>query len=307
MRLLLLAVWAFASVRPDTVLILGSGGLIGSALVRRLEQTSLKIEQVRNRQHIDLRQPGALDVFNKSQITYCFFLACEVGGSKFLESSDQRVQLGIIESNIRIYQAVFPWLTEHQIPFVFSSSYLQGTSNSYGVVKRLGEQWVQQLGGLGRTYRLWNVYGRETSGPKSHVLSDWAASCVKSGSVRSRTNGLEMRQFIQVDDVADALAHAVTLHSRLPLVSDVSSGEWVTMRTAAAQLVAAADAVANVQCEVVFAEEPATVREKLSPQLNGVLHTRWEIRTSLLDGCRYLLLYLHEWYVTCDVGCGTES
>jgi hypothetical protein len=35
------------------------------------------------------------------------------------------VQLGIIESNIRIYQTVLPWLIDHRIPFVFTSSYLQ--------------------------------------------------------------------------------------------------------------------------------------------------------------------------------------
>lgn len=286
--LLLVLVCAPAVVQCDTVLVLGSGGLIGSALVRRLEHAGLQVEQVHNRRHIDLRRPGALDVFNQSKITYCFFLACEVGGSKFLESSDQRVQLGIIESNLLIYQSVLPWLADHQIPFVFSSSYLQGTPNSYGVVKRLGEQWVQQLG-LGRTYRLWNVYGPENTGPKSHVLSDWAAHCVRDGVVHSRTDGHEERQFIHVDDVADALARAMSLHSQLPQVTDVSSGEWVTMRAAAAQLMEAVSAMPKIQCEVNFAEEPATVRERLSPELNGVLHSEWSSRISLLEGSRKLI------------------
>ena len=81
--------------------------------------------QVGNRTHLDLRVPGALDKFNGTDVRYCIFLACEVGGSKFIESSEMNVQLGIIESNIRIYQTVFPWLIEHKIPFAFTSSYLQ--------------------------------------------------------------------------------------------------------------------------------------------------------------------------------------
>lgn len=273
-----------ATVR-GVALVLGSGGLIGGVLVRHLVRAGIRVEQVRNRRHIDLRVRGALDVFNRSDIQYCFFLACEVGGSKFLEDSDPRVQLGILESNLRMYQSVLPWLAEHRVPFVFTSSYLQGTQNSYGVVKRLGEQWVRHLG-LGRTFRLWNVYGPEATGPKSHVLSDWATACVRDGVVHSRTDGHEVRQFVHVEDVADALVRGMSLHARLPLVSDVSSGEWVAMRVAAAQLEAVVRAVPGLHCHIRFAGVPAAARARLSPQLDGVLHGEWRSRISLPEGAR---------------------
>ena len=293
-----------ATVR-GVALVLGSGGLIGGVLVRHLVRAGIRVEQVRNRRHIDLRVRGALDVFNRSDIQYCFFLACEVGGSKFLEDSDPRVQLGILESNLRMYQSVLPWLAEHRVPFAFTSSYLQGTQNPYGVVKRLGEQWVRHLGtqnpygaverlgeqwvrhlGLGRTFRLWNVYGPETTGPKSHVLSDWATACVRDGVVHSRTDGHEVRQFVHVEDVADALVRGMSLHARLPIVSDVSSGEWVAMRVAAAQLEAAVRAVPGLHCHIRFAGVPAAARARLSPQLDGVLHGEWRSRISLPEGAR---------------------
>jgi nucleoside-diphosphate-sugar epimerase len=145
-------------------------------------------------------------VFNTTKLSYVFFLACEVGGSKFIESSARNLQIGIIESNIKMYQVVFPWLAAHKIPFVFTSSYLQGTANPYGVIKRLGEQWIHNLGGegegLGKTLRLWNVYGSENVGLKSHVLSDWSEQCVRRGFVTARSNGHEIRQFIHAQDVA---------------------------------------------------------------------------------------------------------
>ena len=266
-------------------LVLGSGGLIGGVLVRQLERAGIGVEQVHNRTHIDLRLPGALDVFNRSGIRYCFFLACEVGGSKFLEDSDRRVQLGILESNLLIYQSVLPWLAAHRVPFVFTSSYLQGTPNSYGVVKRLGEQWVRHMG-VGRTFRLWNVYGPEVVGPKSHVLSDWVSGCVSTGAVRSRTNGHEARQFVYVEDVADALVRAMALHPRLPPVTDISSGEWTTMRVVASHLTTAVRATLGLSCEIDFADKPATVRDKLSPKLDGTLHRAWRSRVGLPEGCR---------------------
>jgi hypothetical protein len=48
-----------------------------------------------------------------------------VGGSKFLDNAQMSVQQGIIDSNLRIYQTVFPYLARRRIPFVFTSSSLQ--------------------------------------------------------------------------------------------------------------------------------------------------------------------------------------
>ena len=198
------------------VLVLGSGGLVGRSVVQWLEARNYTVLHVRNRRHLDLRRPGALSVFDGEEVSFCFFLACEVGGAKFIESSARNTQAGIIDSNLRIYQEVLPYLERRGIPFVFTSSYLHGTENSYGVVKRLGEQWVRNLGGLGKTLRLWNVYGAETLGPKSHVLSDWAAQCAAGGRARSRTDGREERQFVHVEDTAAALGTAMLLFGPLP-------------------------------------------------------------------------------------------
>jgi nucleoside-diphosphate-sugar epimerase len=107
------------------VLVLGSGGLVGRTLVKWLEERNYTVLHVRNRRHIDLRVPGALDVFNNSKVSYAFFLACEVGGSKFIENSARSLQTGIIESNVKMYQVVLPWLAAHKVPFTFTSSYLQ--------------------------------------------------------------------------------------------------------------------------------------------------------------------------------------
>jgi len=128
--------------------------------VRWLRAHQLDVLEVRNRRHIDLRVPGALDVFDAANVSFAFFLACEVGGSKFLDNSDASIQQAIIESNLLIYQTVFPYFARRRIPFAFTSSSLQAQPTAYGAVKRLGERWVDSFGagGIGRSVRLWNVY-----------------------------------------------------------------------------------------------------------------------------------------------------
>ena len=276
-----------------TVLVLGSGGLVGRALVQWLEEREYEVLHVRNRRHIDLRVPGAMDVFNNSGVSYVFFLACEVGGSKFIENSQRQLQAGIIESNIKMYQVVFPWLAAHDVPFVFTSSYLQGTANPYGAIKRLGEQWIHNLGaeerGLGKTLRLWNVYGAENVGLKSHVLSDWSEQCVRQGFATARSDGAEERQFIHVQDVAKALGAAMLHHGDLPAESDVSTGRWDSMRVLAVDLQEASTHVLSQACHVSFAALPAGHRERLSPALDGPLHQVWAPEIDLKTGCRLVL------------------
>ena len=47
---------------------------------------------------------------SESDVRFVIFLACEVGGSKFIENSREQVQINIARSNVRMYENVFPWL-----------------------------------------------------------------------------------------------------------------------------------------------------------------------------------------------------
>jgi hypothetical protein len=45
--------------------------------------------------------------------------------SRFAESNDNDVQSAVVQNNVLIYQAVFPWLHKAAIPYLFVSSYMQ--------------------------------------------------------------------------------------------------------------------------------------------------------------------------------------
>lgn len=52
--------------------------------------------------------PHSLDGI--TNVSFVMFLACEVGGSKFMQDTSGNTQLDIIANNIRIYQTVFEYV-----------------------------------------------------------------------------------------------------------------------------------------------------------------------------------------------------
>lgn len=212
------------------------------------------------------------------------FLACEVGGSKFIDSKSANTQLQILEHNVLIYQNVFNWLSERgRIPFLFTSSYLQMLQTSYGSIKRTGEAWIHALG-FGRMVRLWNVYGLEKHGLKSHVLTDWIMSCMERKRVDCMTDGLESRQFLYVDDCASALGTAMQRYDTLEPVTDISSNQWVTMR----QMATLIETHAPHRCPASFTDVRAAARARVSPNVDVPFYKHWAPTVSLTEGIQRL-------------------
>lgn len=106
-------------------LVLGSGGFLGQRLVEHLEQRGHAVAQVTGREHVDLRSQEALLDFEMREgpFDFVFFIACEVGGAKFLEK--EQSQPAILRHNIQMYESVFPWAKQRGIPLLFTSSYMR--------------------------------------------------------------------------------------------------------------------------------------------------------------------------------------
>lgn len=270
--------------RSGKVLVLGSGGLVGRHMVQWLRKHDYQVLEVVNRTHIDLREPGALDVFSSEPVSFVYFFACEVGGSKFLESSDENVQLNIIENNLAIYRTVFSWLKDRpRVGFLFTSSYLQFADTSYGTIKRLGERYIDAMS-HGKSVRLWNVYGYEPIGIRSHVLGDWISECLHHQEIHCRTDGTEARQFVHVRDAADAMGIMMDSYADLETVTDLSSGLWTPIENLALTVAQAAPHA----CPIFLSSRRSTARDMLAPRLQGALHHQWEPKIKLTDGINEL-------------------
>lgn len=206
------------------VLVLGSSGQIGSALVRHLRNighTVVPFDIELDSRH-DLRMRPNVDLHAlRDQVDYVVFLAFDVGGSKYLSTA--QLEYGYIQNNLNIMSTVFDFLSETKLPFVFASSQMAGMlHSSYGNLKAVGEKATVSLGG--KFIRFWNVYGIEENPLKSHVVTDFIRQALVNKRIQMLTDGSEIRDFLHVEDACSAIVKVMSLNQSRGY--DVASFEY---------------------------------------------------------------------------------
>jgi nucleoside-diphosphate-sugar epimerase len=190
--------------KKKQILILGSRGQIGTHLLNYLNKRYLvKGIDIVNSSKEDLRLNKNFLVerlIKKSD--FIFFLAFDVGGSKYLKNYQYSYQF--LMNNIKIMQNVFHLIKNNNKKFIFATSQMSNMNHStYGILKKIGEYLTQSLGGL--NVRFWNIYGVEEDVKKFHVISDFITKGMKSKNVKMRTDGKEVRDFLYAEDCCVAL------------------------------------------------------------------------------------------------------
>ncbi len=186
------------------ILVLGSDGQVGSSLTEHLKNIGHEVVgfDIFGNVEEDLRIKDVLEDIIED-IDFVFFLAFDVGGSTYLAKYQNTYEF--VSNNIKIMDCTFDTLKKHNKKFIFASSQMSNMSYSpYGVLKRLGEQYTEILGGI--TVKFWNVYGYEPDLNKSHVITDFILMAKNDGVIKMRTNGEEERQFLFADDCSEALS-----------------------------------------------------------------------------------------------------
>jgi nucleoside-diphosphate-sugar epimerase len=206
-------------------LVLGSSGLIGSYLLDGLDyydEDHIELD-IKNSPHQDLRDPTLIVHDKFIEADFVYFLAFDVGGSKYLNSNQNTLEF--IRNNMQIMENTFELLDKYKKPFIFVSSQMASLEESaYGNLKLVGEKYTQALGG--KVARLWNVYGVQDAGDKAYVVTDFIRSALTTGKITMRTDGSEKRQFLHADDCIRALYEL----SKSDMQNvDVSSFEWTTI------------------------------------------------------------------------------
>ena len=187
------------------VLNLGSSGQIGAYLTEYLRNKGHEvIEYDKNlgaRYNLTAIPSTWLESCIK-QADFVFFLAFDVGGSRYLKKYQHTFDF--INNNTRLMANVFGLLEKYNKRFVFASSQMSNMSYSpYGVMKRVGELYTTSLKGL--TVKFWNVYGIEKDMDKAHVITDFIKKGFEQGDFEMMTDGTEERQFLYAEDCCEAL------------------------------------------------------------------------------------------------------
>ena len=141
------------------ITILGSGGQIGAYLTEYLKNKGHSIHEfdVVNGIHQDMTTIPNSELHRViMDCDFVFFLAFDVGGSRYLKKYQHTFQF--INNNIRLMANAFGLLQKYNKRFIFASSQMSNMSYSpYGVLKNVGELYTKSLNGL--IVKFWNVYG----------------------------------------------------------------------------------------------------------------------------------------------------
>ena len=187
------------------VTILGSSGQIGAYLTEYLLDKNHEVTEFDfARSHDeDMTQIPNHNLDNAiKDADFVFFLAFDVGGSRYLKKYQHTFQF--INNNTRLMANAFGLIEKYNKRFVFASSQMSNMSYSpYGVMKRVGELYTTALKGL--TVKFWNVYGIEKDHEKSHVITDFIRRGFEEGEFEMLTDGTEERQFLYAEDCCEAL------------------------------------------------------------------------------------------------------
>ena len=189
----------------NKILILGSGGQIGAYLTEYLRNKGHLVHEfdIVNTLDEDMTViPNSLLEKRIIDSDFVFFLAFDVGGSRYLKKYQHTFQF--INNNCRLMANAFTLLQKYNKRFIFASSQMSNMSYSpYGVLKNVGELYTKSLNGL--IVKFWNVYGIEKDYEKSHVITDFIRKGFETGVIDMMTDGEEERDFLYAEDCCEAL------------------------------------------------------------------------------------------------------
>jgi len=187
------------------ITILGSSGQIGTYLTEYLKNKGHTIHEfdIVNGIHQDMATIPNPELHRViMDCDFVFFLAFDVGGSRYLKKYQHTFQF--INNNIRLMANTFGLLQKYNKRFIFASSQMSNMSYSpYGVLKNIGELYTKSLNGL--IVKFWNVYGIEKDYDKSHAITDFIRKGFETGVIDMLTDGQEEREFLYAEDCCDAL------------------------------------------------------------------------------------------------------
>lgn len=292
------------------IFVAGHRGMVGSAIVRRLQADGFVEVLVRTRAELDLLDPGAVAEFLVSERPdYIFIAAAKVGGidanNRF--RADFIYQNLMIEANLvhgahladvqRLMLLGSSCIYPRDCPQPIREDYLltgplEATNEPYAIAKiagiKLCESYNRQYGRQYISAMPTNLYGPNDNYDlaTSHVLP---ALLRKADEARRRGDselvvwgsGAPRREFLYVDDLADACVHLMQSGYDGPLVN-IGTGEDVTIRELAETVMRTVDFHGRI---VFDASKPDGTPRKLL-DVSRLAGLGWRASTSLTDGIR---------------------
>jgi GDP-L-fucose synthase len=296
--------------KNSKIYVAGHRGMVGSALVRRLKAGGYTNVLTRTHAELDLLDQKAVHAFLAAEKPdYSFVAAAKVGGiqANNIYRADFLYQNLMIEANLihgahlaGVQRMMFlgsSCIYPRDCPQPIKEDYLltgplEQTNEPYAIAKiagiKLCETYNAQYGRQYVSVMPTNLYGPNDNYDlnNSHVLP---ALLRKAHDARERGDaeyvvwgsGTPRREFLYVDDLADACMHLAEQGYSGPLVN-IGTGVDVTIRELAESVMN----VVGFKGRIVFdSSKPDGTPRKLM-DVSRLASLGWRARTSLQDGLR---------------------
>jgi len=278
------------------ILILGSSGQIGFHLKEYLGEKNYKVfnfDIVEGKSN-DLRKKNNLKLIKLlKKSDYVFFLAFDVGGSRYLKKYQN--SKNFIMNNMMIMSNTFDLLSKYKKPFLFASSQMSNMLYSnYGLLKLIGERITSTLNG--NFVKLWNVYGIENDINKSHVITDFVLKAIKFKKIQMLTNGKESREFLYADDCCEALEIIMKKHNffknkktELHLTNGIK-----TKIVDIAKIIKKNLSNKNLKIKIISGKSKDNVQLNKNNKNNNFLKKYWKPKVSISAGVNKIISHYSE-------------
>ena len=295
---------------PKRIFIAGHRGMVGSAIVRRLSSESNIEVLSRPRAELDLQdQPAVTKYLQQVQPDAVIFAAAKVGGIQANNSypvefltENLRAQLATMtsafETGVKRFlflgsTCIYPRManqpiTEDQL----LTSPLEKTNEAYAIAKiaglKLCEYYRRQYGVLFHSAMPTNLYGPGDNyhPDHSHVLPAMLRrfhEAVQTGSpaVTIWGSGTPRREFLFVDDLADALVHLLQVDNPPDWVN-VGSGVDLSIFELAQLVAQTVGFTGRIELDT---SKPDGTPRKLT-DITLLQSTGWKPQVNLVDGLK---------------------
>lgn len=296
--------------KEGKIYVAGHKGMVGSAIVRALEKQGYENIITRSHKELDLtRQDQVEKFFAEEKPDYVFLAAAKVGGiianSKHL--ADFMYENMILEMNV-IHEAwknnckklmflgsscIYPRMAPQPMPeSCLLTSSLEQTNEAYALAKISGLKYCEYLNRQYNTDYIsvmpTNLYGpNDNYHPEhSHVLPALIrrfheAKVSGAKSVTCWGTGSPLREFLYVDDLADACVYLMNTYSGNETVN-LGTGKELTIK----ELTELVAEVIGYDAEILWdtSKPDGTPRKLLD--VSKLESLGWKYKTELKDGIR---------------------